>query len=257
MSGQVAKIAQPEQSSLLQVIERAARDPSVDIDKMERLMLMMERQQARTAEQAFSEAMNITQEEMRPISKDASNPQTHSKYASYAALDNAMRGIYAKNGFSLSFSSEMVGESLICVTCKVAHRNGHVERPTLSIPIDTKGPQGKDVMTRTHATMSAVTYAKRGLLKMVFNIAEGDRTLDDDGNRAGGYQGPTGNITPEQEATLLKMMTDNGLDVLVFLQWAKIERIADLPAANYGKAFNALTTKIAAKNAKPVVDVPT
>lgn len=248
---QAIAIRSPE-SSLLEVIERAVRDPSVDIDKMERLMAMMERQQMRRAETAYDDAMNLAQDEMRPISKDAANPQTHSRYASYGALDNAIRPIYTKNGFSLSFSSAMAGESLICVTCKVAHKAGYSERPTLSIPIDTKGPQGKDVMTRTHATMSAVTYAKRGLLKMIFNIAEGDRSLDDDGNAAGGrgFQGPTGNITAEQEAVLLKMMTDNGLDVLVFLKWAKIERLGDLPADQYGKAYNGLQAKIAEKAKK-------
>lgn len=249
MSNLPATTASP-QASLLQVIERAARDPAVDIDKMERLMAMMERQQERTAERAFSDAMCSTQEEMRPISKDASNPQTHSKYASYGALDNALRPIYSKYGFALSFDSKNIETKdgmAVDVMCKVSHKDGHIDRPTLTIPIVTKGPQGKDVMTLTHATMSAISYGRRGLLKMIFNIAEG--TFDDDGNRAGGYAGPTGNITAEQEATLLSMMTDNGLDILVFLKWAGIERLSDLPAAQYGKAHNGLTAKIAAKKA--------
>ncbi len=170
-------------TSLLSVIERAARDPSVDIHKMERLVALVQQQQERVAEKAFNEAMNAAQEEMGPISKDASNPQTKSKYASYSALDAACRPIYAKHGFSLSFDTEGLPADMIRVVCKVAHRDGHAERPHLDLPADGKGAKGGDVMTKTHATMSAVSYGRRGLLKMVFNLAEGDH--DDDGNAAG------------------------------------------------------------------------
>jgi hypothetical protein len=39
------------------MIERAASDPSVDIDKLDRLLAMRERENARIAEQAFSAAL--------------------------------------------------------------------------------------------------------------------------------------------------------------------------------------------------------
>ena len=46
------------------------------------------------------------------------------------------------------------------------------------------------------------------------------------------------------------MLTDNDLAVLPVLKWAKIERLSDMPAVLYGKAFNAIQGKIAAKAAK-------
>ena len=46
--------AEPEPVSLLQVIERASRDPNVDIDKMERLMAMHERMMAKKDESEFN-----------------------------------------------------------------------------------------------------------------------------------------------------------------------------------------------------------
>ena len=45
---------QQETATILAVISRAAADPSVDIDKMERLMQMHERMQAKQSEAAFS-----------------------------------------------------------------------------------------------------------------------------------------------------------------------------------------------------------
>src|SRR2546430_8064708 len=78
------EVAVSESTALIQVIERAARDPDIDIDKMERLLAMQERIIARDAEARFNAAMTAAQAEMGRISADATNPETHSKYASYA-----------------------------------------------------------------------------------------------------------------------------------------------------------------------------
>jgi len=59
-------------SSLLEVIAKAARDPNVDIDKMERLLQMQERVQSRDAEVAFNQALNAAQSEMGTIGANAS-----------------------------------------------------------------------------------------------------------------------------------------------------------------------------------------
>lgn len=178
----------PEAATIFQIIERAARDQNVDIDKMERLILMQERMHARRAELEFDNAMADAQQEMQPVRKDANNPQTRSKYASYGALDTAIRPVYTRHGFSLSFdTADGAPADCVRVVCKVAHRSGHRERPHIDIPADGKGAKGGDVMTKTHATGSAVSYGKRYLLCMIFNIATGN---DDDGNRAGSRPTP-------------------------------------------------------------------
>src|SRR6185369_10536751 len=154
---------QAENDAFLAMIERAARDPSVDMDKMERLIGMRERMQAAAAERAFEDAMAAAQAEMEPVRANANNPQTKSKYASYFALDTAIRPIYTKHGFSLSFDTADAAEGHVRIVCKVACR-GHRERPHIDMPADGKGAKGGDVMTKTHATGSAVTYGKRYLL---------------------------------------------------------------------------------------------
>lgn len=180
----------PVETHIFQIIERAARDPNVDIDKMERLINMQERERARQAELEFDNAMATAQAEMQPVRVDSYNPQTKSKYSSYAALDNAIRPIYARHGFSLSFdTSDGAAPDHVRILCKVAHRGGHRERPRIDMPADGKGAKGGDVMTRTHAMGSAVSYGKRYLLGMIFNLAT---TKDDDGNAAGGYRAAPG-----------------------------------------------------------------
>ena len=167
----------------LMMIERAASDPRVDIDKMDRLLQMKERRDAQAARVAFDAAMAGAQEAMRAVSPDKDNSQTKSKYASYAALDHAVRPIYSKHGFALSFNTgEAPSPTEVRILCTVSHRGGHRQDYKIDMPADGKGPQGASVMTRTHATGAATQYGQRYLLKLIFNLAVGD--VDDDGNGA-------------------------------------------------------------------------
>jgi hypothetical protein len=170
-----------ESSALM--FERLLKDTSVDVDKLERFMQLQERQRAISAKDAFNAALSAAQAEMRPVAADASNPQTKSRYASYEALDRALRPIYTKHGFALSFNTgDAPLPDFVRVLCDVTHAAGHEKPYKIDMPSDGKGAKGGDVMTKTHAAGSAVSYGMRYLLKMIFNVAVGED--DDDGNRA-------------------------------------------------------------------------
>ena len=178
---ELALIEQP--SAAVQLFERLATDPNASVEKIERLMALWERGEAKTAEKAFFAAMAEAQKEMRPVREDASNPQTRSRYASYEALDRALRPIYTKHGFGMTFNTaECQTPDTVRVVCKVVHTAGHSEQYQIDMPADGKGAKGGDVMTKTHATGSGTSYGMRYLLKMIFNVAIGDE--DDDGNGA-------------------------------------------------------------------------
>jgi len=184
---QESPVVQADAGSIMAVIGRAAADPATDVEKLTKLVDLYDRISSRSAEQLYSEAMNAAQEEMRPVAADANNPQTKSRYASYGALDKALRPIYTRHGFSLSFdTADCPKDDHVRVVCKVAHSAGHKERPHLDMPADGKGAKGGDVMTKTHAIGAAVTYGKRYLLGMIFNIAVGD--VEQDGNSNGGRE---------------------------------------------------------------------
>jgi len=171
--------------AFLQMIERAARDPSIDIDKLDRLLLMRERENARVAEQTFNAAMAAAQAEMEPIRFDSSNDQTRSRYASYAALDRTVRPIYTRHGFALSFNTaDAALPEQARIVCDVCHAGGHTRRYHIDMPVDGKGARGGDVMTKTHAMGSGISNGMRYLLRMIFNLAIDQ---DDDGNAAGGW----------------------------------------------------------------------
>jgi hypothetical protein len=216
----------PAAASLLEVISRAASDPNVDVDKMERLMAMHERITARQAEAAFNAAMESCQAEMQPISADATNPQTRSKYATYGKLDRALRPIYTKHGFSLSFSDgETTKPDHVRVLAVLRHKGGFRETHYKDMPADGKGAKGGDVMTKTHAAGAAQQYGMRYLLKGIFNVAVGED--DKDGN------GPEPCLSDQQVADLKAVLTEVGADIPAFLRYLKVNALSDIYARNY------------------------
>lgn len=175
-------IAQPD--TIMAIIARASVDPNCDVDKLERLLAIRDKEIAAQAEKEFNQAMKRAQTEMEPISADAMNPQTRSRYARYAKLDRALRPIYTKEGFALSFdttNSPKPGHERFL--CYVTHQRGGARTYHIDMPTDGKGAKGGDVMTATHAVGSAASYGMRYLLKMIFNVAIGED--DDDGNGGG------------------------------------------------------------------------
>lgn len=227
--------ATAETNALISMIERAARDPAVDMDKLERLVLMQERAFQRTAEQAFNDAMAAAQGEMRRVAVDSVNPQTRSKYASYGALDRAMRPIYTKHGFALSFGTgDGAPQDYLRIECHVSN-SGYTRKYQVDMPADGKGAKGGDVMTKTHAVGSAMSYGQRYLLKLIFNVAIG---ADDDGNAAS----DTGAMVSQEQAEEIKsLIVRVGADIQKFLTAFQIEKVEDLRASKFEEAKTRLT----------------
>lgn len=229
-------VIQEQSTSLLQVIERAARDTNVDIDKMERLMQMHERILEKQAEAAFNDAMNAAQAEIGRIGTDAENRQTRSWYATYAKMDSVVRPIYTKHGFSLSYDeADSPKPEHVRVLCYVA-RGGYKRTYHTDMPADGKGAKGGDVMTKTHAAGSAKQYGMRYLLKGIFNIAISDE--DDDGNGASGDV-----ITEQQAADLQALAEEVKANKGAFMSYFGIQRLAEMPVSKYQEAVTMLQRK--------------
>ena len=228
---------------LVSSIINAAMDPSVDVDKMERLLAMAERMQAQQAKQAFAGAMRATQSETPTVKKDRWNDQTKSWYATQDAIVEAITPIYTRHGISLSFGTkDSPLENHLRVTCRVMHVDGHSEEYEYDSPFDLAGIGGKTNKTLTHARGSAVTYGRRYLTRMIFNLATGD---DDDGNAAD--KGGVEPITEEQAANIQDMLNATEADVPKFLEWLGVERVDEIPADRFDSVMKVLRQKEQAK----------
>lgn len=226
---------------LTAMIERAARDPSIDLDRLERLMQMQERAKLQQHAADFNEALSSVQLELTPIARDSNNPQTHSKYASYFAVDKVIRPIYGKHGFRLSFDTGDDGPPDHVRVWAILSRGGHIERYHYDSPITTTGIQGKAMMTLTHAKASAITYAKRYLAGMIFNLSTGE---DDDGNAAS-----MGNVIDDDQWVVIKSLVDEtGANVEAFCKLLKVDSLAQIPARQFDSAVALLKAKKAARH---------
>lgn len=233
--------------ALMRLIERAASDPAFDVDKMERLVAMHERAMALQVKAEFDDAMVEVQKECAPIREDSNNPSTKSKYASYLALDRAIRPIYTKYGFSISYGQgDGAPENYVRIEAYVSRR-GHSRTHHLDMPADGKGAKGGDVMTKTHATGSALTYGKRYLLGAIFNLAIGDMQ-DDDGNAAG-----TEGLTAEHKEELIALIKETNSDTGALLKYLfprqKVKSLDEMPDWKFPDAKAALEKKRAKSHA--------
>lgn len=242
MSSAVAERIEQDQApvvagpmSVMALISEAVRS-GLPMETIRELRAMAKEEATEAAEREFNAALKDAQAEMRPISADATNTQTKSKYATYGKLDAALRPIYTKHGFSLSFDeSDCPKPDYIRVLCYVSHEAGFTRTYRRDMPTDGKGAKGGDVMTKTHAAGAAGSYAMRYLLKMIFNVAIGED--DNDGNGAPEL------INLEQLDQLRSLIEEVSADLPKFCTYFKIEALPDLPAARFSDAVRTLENK--------------
>lgn len=224
--------------------------PDLDMALIERAerLLNLHRQQI------FAEAMVAAQMEIEPIFKDAKSEK--GKYASFEAIDRAIRPIYSKHGFALSFgTTDCPYPDRLRVTVTTYHNCGLSKIDFVDMPIVTKGPKGNDVMTPTHATMSALSYAKRGLETMVFNIVTTeDRQFDDDGN--GGADFLTADEVKYLKAELEKVGVTTPEALTAFLEYIEAESFETIRATQVDKINAAIRAKARAMTAGKTEPAP-
>jgi len=212
-----------DSTALISVIERAARDPNIDIDKMERLLAMQMQIFARAAEADFNVAMSACQAEMPIIKATFKNDQTNSFYAALEEIDRIARPIYTRHGFALSFgTTDCPLEGFFRQTCKLSHRAGHSEMRQADLPTDMVGIKGNPNKTGIQGFGSTMTYGQRYITKLAFNIVVGD---DTDGN------GPT--LSKEQIAEIEQKLKESGTNREQFFEWWRIKSLDRMPAFNF------------------------
>lgn len=220
--------AQPTSDPFLMMIERAAA--TSDIATIERLYALREHDVLRHDEQEFNQAMNRIQSTIRNVAPDLENPQTHSKYASFDAIDKVIRPVYTAEGVSLSFdeadSPLLDHVRVICYASKGAYTRTY----RCDMPCDGKGAKGGDVMTKTHARSSAKSYGSRYILKNMFAIAIGQD--DRDGNEVQPL------ITEEEAKYLRERISEEGIDEAQLLKACKVESLEQILGCNFVHVVN-------------------
>lgn len=228
-------LAAPDANAIVSMIERAALDPRVDMDKMERLLAMQERIFDRNARMAYASALAVMQPKMPVITERGgiknSAGTVQSKYALWEDINDAIKPLLAEHGFALSFRTGTTTEGKITVTGILSHREGHQEETTISLPHDSSGSKNA-----VQAVGSSTSYGKRYTATALLNITS--RGEDDDGKAA-----PNDWISEDQVGELVALMDDVGADRTRFLKFLKVDSFAHLPKRRFREALDALEAK--------------
>lgn len=222
-----------ESAAILQVIERMAVNPAVDVEKFERLMAMHERIQAKRAEQSFNFDLAQMQPNLPTITNRGQivhNGKVISTYAYFEDIVEAVRPLMAANGFSLTYQVKQDGDKM-AVTGILRHRGGHNEQTTLVLPIDMSGAKNA-----VQGIGSSLSYSKRYVICALLNITTGGE--DDDGKLAGGDL-----ISAEQKSELVALMQETAADTARFLKFMGTPSVDEIKASDFNRARSALQAK--------------
>jgi hypothetical protein len=171
---------QQEKNPVLQMLQMAMTDSNVDLQKMEKIMEMVERHEDKLAFKAYNRDMALMQGEIPEIQfnsviKDYEG-NVRSKYTTYEGIMKVVQPILSEFGFSVSFNPK-AENNLLTVDCMISHKDGHIEKSSLSLPFDASGKKNS-----VQSIGSSISYAKRYALCLKLNIATGGE--DNDGNTA-------------------------------------------------------------------------
>lgn len=226
---------------MVALIARAAADPNTDIDKLERLLAMQERAQARNAKAEYFSAMAEMQDELPSISENGEikiNPdKPGQKYALWEDINKAIKPVLRAHGFALFFRTGQ-SDTKITVTGILSHRGGHSEETTMQFPPDASGSKNA-----VQAIGSSTSYGKRYTAMALLNLTSGGE--DDDG-RTGGGDGP---ITVDQCVTIRELAERVSADMQRFCEFMGVEAVPNIRAKDYEKAIRALNMKQGQKKA--------
>lgn len=238
-------VAPSETAAILSMIERAARDPSVDMDKFERLMSMRERVMAQEAHRAFLSALAVVQPKLPIIDrngrivireKNSERVIQSTAYAKWEDINEAITPVISAEGFTLGFDVGAATDGKLTVTGILGHSQGHERRTTVTLVHDSTGSKNA-----VQAVGSSISYGKRYAAGLLLNFTT--RGEDDDGKAAAAPS----TVTEEQAASLQGMIDDTHSDIALFCKFFKIDALVNLPVERYGEAVKRLEQKRGAR----------
>lgn len=239
----LTKATDHSQLSGTDVLIAMALDKDLDMDKLERLFQMKEREEEKTAKAAFNVSMAAAQSNIQPIIADAENDHTGSRYSKLATIVGTLAPIYTAEGFSVTFgqgrcdSEKLVDQGWVRTTSELSHAAGHSKPFYVDLPADIYGIAGKVNKTLIHGTKSSISYARVILMGLMFNFTTSE-DVDNDGNTG------TATITEEQAATMrdhLSAFDDSAAAEKDLCKWLKVQSLEDIPVRSHAKAQKAIS----------------
>lgn len=173
--------------SAVGMFERLARDASVPVEKLEKLIELQERIMRHQAKAEFDAAFAQMQGDIPIITERGEilvEGKLRSKYARNEDIQEVLRPILKEYGFALRFRNEVADNGKQKIVGILSHRGGHSEQDEFVCQPDKSGSKS-DIQ----AMASTRSYGQRYCTIALVNIAT--RGEDDDGKAAARLEKPT------------------------------------------------------------------
>lgn len=231
-------------SSVIDILNRAVSS-GLPPEALEKIVALTERVLDREASQKFYAAKAQFSADCPPIPRRTENTQfqvsrngtrQNRLYASLEDIEATIAKPLASNLLSYGWGTITVQDKYIIMPCIISHAGGHSITSAAPMPFESKAG-----CSEQQKMFAAFTYAKRCSLIHALGLKSCDP--DNDGNE----DAETGQKISEADLLALEVALDDAkADVAKFKQWAKVERLSDIPASMVRAAFEAVARRKAA-----------
>lgn len=197
---------------------------NVNVEILERLLVIRRELRAEAAKEAFDEAMRAFQGECQPIVKSRPVKTDNASYA-YAPIEDLQlhtQALRAKYGFSYTIHTETF-EKHVSATCVIKHTSGHQETsPPYKVPVGA----GTRLMSNTQVYAAAITFATRYAFKYAFGLTIiGEDNEEHVQKRIANESKPP---TDAELATLLSLIEASGFSADEIAKKFKVSSLTDV-----------------------------
>jgi hypothetical protein len=208
-------------------IMQIALNKGIDIDRIEKMLELQEKWEAREAKKTYAKAMAEFKANSPEIIKTVHVEYRNNK-GDLVQWDHSELGKICEDitkglspyGFWHKWEKRKE-DGMIYIKCILTHADGHSESVEDFGPPDTSG--NKDALK---ADASTTTYLQRHTLLAVTGLAEKGTDRDSIPDKAE-------TITHDQINALQKIIDDKNIDTVEFFKWAKVEKIDDILSKSY------------------------
>jgi len=221
------------QQNFLALIEKVALDPSVNVEKMDKILDMQERILNKQAELEFNQAMAQAMAEIPSFEK--SKKGHNFKYATFESINKQVKPIIAKKGLFITFMTDFQSDNHVMITAKITHKSGHFQETSMRFPFDPSGSKNT-----IQATGSAISYGKRYTMNALLNITTHEE--DDDGFST------SKTIGKKEIERINNGLYKSGVGLDALCEYMEVDRLSDITLEKYNNALVYLKAIIDSKN---------
>ena len=228
------------EKQMIATIAQMAINPSVDVEKIDKLLSIQIKMMDRQAKMDYDQALANVQAHMPRINRrgEIKNKAGHvvAKYMLYEDIDEIIRPLLHSEGFSLKHDRQHVGEKMI-VTTTLKHRSGYEESVSIPLPYDKPNA----LKSELQAAVGTFSVGKRVNVCSLLNIvAEGE---DDESSKSEATP-----ISEEQAAEIKEWLerlqaSGKNVDIKKFVNYLGSESVDQIPLVKYETAIELLRRK--------------